>query len=572
MRTDDGTGSNRWDGATGAITAVREPAANGPAQPGRSPRAARGDWIAPDSGLPRFTGVLRPLVDGVASIKASVHAKLLAGFLVGALLLLGMAILSLIVIDRMSQRVEDLARLHERIDLARQMEYSVTAQSHYRAMALLTNDDSNNLKIAEAKRDFVGHLDALERISAPEHGRFFRRVREANDRFAASSERVLAQAEGGNTSEAMRMHLSEEHPVSHELEAAMRESEREALRDMTDAREHSASDRDLLLSTVGTFSAVSLGSALLLGFVLSWSFIRPVRTIDRLLATIAAGDFGQRIVVRNRDEFGTLSTNLNAMSAQLADLYERMQALNQVLQAKVADQVTELDRATGLKRYLSPQLADSILSGETDVKLTTRRKNLTIFFSDIRDFTAISERTEPEELVELLNNYLTEMTEIVFKHGGTLDKYIGDAIMVFFNDPVPCEDHPARAIEMALEMRAKIADLQQRWFAARQEPLTVGMGISTGYVTVGNIGSATRLEYTVMGNHVNLASRLAAKARSGQILVSERTLLAARDLVDATEIGRVRLKGVSRPIAIYEIRERGDTRAGGGGPGDAGSR
>jgi class 3 adenylate cyclase/CHASE3 domain sensor protein len=558
MRAGDGADEVRENTAAGADGVNQS---EGPLQADalrRPPDIDDGDGS--DSELPRFTGPLYPLVDGVARVQASVHTKLLVGFLIGALLLLGMAVLSLVVIDRMSGRVEDLARLHERIDRARQMEYLITAQSHYRAMALLTGDQSNNLKIAEAKRDFTAHLNSLETISGPQHADFFRRVRDADQRFAASSDRVLALAQAGNTDEAMRLHLSEEHPVSHELEAAMRESERESLRDMADAQGSYGSDRRLLMGMVGAFSVVSMASALLLGFVLSWSVIRPVRRIDRALATIAAGNFGHRVAVPNRDEFGTLSRNLNTTSAHLAELYGQLRALNSGLQAKVDEQVTALERAGELRRYLSPQLADSILSGGTAVNLASRRKNLTIFFSDIRNFTAMSERTEPEELVDLLNTYLTEMTEIVFQYGGTLDKYIGDAIMVFFGDPIPTTDHAARAVQMALDMRAKITELQQRWFVERQEFLTVGMGISTGYVTVGNIGSATRLEYTVLGNHVNLASRLAGKARPGQILISERTLLGSRDLVDATEVGRVRLKGVSRPIKIYEIDAKGSTQ------------
>ena len=133
-------------------------------------------------------------------------------------------------------------------------------------------------------------------------------------------------------------------------------------------------------------------------------------------------------------------------------------------------------------------------------------------------------RAEPEELVESLNYYLAAMTEIVFKHGGTLDKYVGDAIMVFFGDPVPIDDHAERAVKMALEMQEKLLELQHQWSMQIEEPLNVGMGIATGYVTVGNIGSLARMEYTVLGNYVNLAARLADQAEPGQILISDRTL------------------------------------------------
>ena len=222
----------------------------------------------------------------------------------------------------------------------------------------------------------------------------------------------------------------------------------------------------------------------------------------------------------------------------------------------------ELERTTRMKRYLSPQLAESILSGATDVDLISQRQELTILFSDIRGFTAMSERIEPEDLVDLLNQYLTEMTEMVFKHGGTLDKYIGDALMVFFGNPVPYDDHGQRAVKTALEMRARLVELPQAWAVEGRELLTMGIGITSGYVTVGNIGSPARMDYTVLGNQVNLASRLADKAEGGQILVSDRTLVTVRDLVDSKEIDQIQLEGVSRPIGIFEISEREATGGG----------
>ena len=251
-----------------------------------------------------------------------------------------------------------------------------------------------------------------------------------------------------------------------------------------------------------------------------------------------------------------LSQNLNQTTERLGRLYSELNSLNQNLQTKVDEQVQELERTTRMKRYLSPQLAESILSGGTDVDLSSRRQDLTTFFSDIRGFTAMSERLGPEELVDLLNQYLAEMTEIVFKHGGTLDKYIGDALMVFFGDPVPYEDRAERAVRTALEMRARLEVLQQLWMTQTKEFLTMGIGITTGYVTVGNIGSPSRMDYTVLGNQVNLASRLADAAKGGQILVSERTLIAVRGMVASTEIDQIQLEGVSRPITIFEINEK----------------
>lgn len=181
------------------------------------------------------------------------------------------------------------------------------------------------------------------------------------------------------------------------------------------------------------------------------------------------------------------------------------------------------------------------------------RRNLSILMSDIRGFTEMSERMEPEELIDALNQYFGAMTDVVFRHGGTLDKYMGDGILAFFGDPIPFEDHAERAVATAFEMREGLEGLRQRWMAQYQEELTIGIGISTGYVTVGNIGSASRIDYTVIGNHVNLASRLATTALAGQVLVTDRTMAAVKDLVDGSEVEVMTLKGVLRPVRVFQI-------------------
>ena len=511
-------------------------------------------WNFSDGGTSASRGPLSYLADVVAGINLSVHAKLLAGYLAGALLVLGMSILTLVVISNMNHQVSELTRLQNQVESATKKSSLVASQLDLMALALLTNDDSHYANSAAARREFSEVLALAESKGRVEQAEFFQRLREANDRFATAGAQVLAQS--GNPEEAIRIHIEEERPISVEVEQLLAELVSDANTQMKVAQTGFQSDRRLLSTLGWTFSGVGLAGALLIGFVMSLAFIRPVRRINSALAQIAVGDFTQRVVVPNRDEFGTLSTNLNRTTERLGQLYTELHSLNQNLQTRVDQQVQELERSTRMKRYLSPQLAESILSGGTDVDLSSRRQELTIFFSDIRGFTAMSERLEPEELVDMLNQYLAEMTEIVFRHGGTLDKYIGDALMVFFGNPVPYEDHAQRAVMTALEMRARLEELQQRWVTRNQELLTMGIGITTGYVTVGNIGSAARLDYTVLGNQVNLASRLADEAKGGQILVSERTVLAAGDMIHSTEIDSVQLKGVSRPIRIFEINDQ----------------
>ncbi|HEX2403399.1 MAG TPA: adenylate/guanylate cyclase domain-containing protein, partial [Acidimicrobiia bacterium] len=300
---------------------------------------------------------------------------------------------------------------------------------------------------------------------------------------------------------------------------------------------------------------VSLVTALALGAVLSWSVIRPVRKIDVALARIADGDFDQQVDVPNRDEFGRLTTNLNRTSSRLATLYNELTALNQDLEKTIEEQLKQLRRSEELRRYVSPQVADAILTEGSPVTLAPTRRNLSILVSDIRGFTEMSERMEPEELVDALNQYFGAMTDVVFSNGGTLDKYLGDGILAFFGDPIPFEDHAERAVASAFEMQRSLDRLRDMWMVQYEEDLTIGIGISTGYVTVGNIGSSNRIEYTVIGNHVNVASRLAMVASAGQVLVTDRTLAPVRNLVEATEVETLTLKGVQRQVRVFDIAQ-----------------
>jgi class 3 adenylate cyclase len=486
-----------------------------------------------------------------------VHTKLLAGFLLVAVLLLSMGTLSIVVLGRLNRQVETLTALNRQASEARDMIYEVTSQSHYRAMALLQlNDPTWTPKIYAAKDAFVANLSDMRTNGAPSELPLLDRLEAANEDFAASSDSVTQLFDEGRIKEALRVHIGQEHEISHVLEAQLNQLITDSQALVVTETENFASNRRFLTIAVATFSGVSLVVAMTLGAILSWSLIRPVRKVDQALGHIAEGHFDEHVDVPNRDEFGSLTTNLNRTSAQLATLYADLHTLNEHLQETVDAKVAELERASRLKRYLSPGLADSILSGSQDVTLGSSRKFLTTFFSDIRGFTSATERMEPEELVTELNDYFSAMTDIVFKHGGTLDKYVGDAVMVFFGDPIAQDDHAERAVLMGFEMLERIRALEDHWYRRYDVDFKIGIGIATGWVTVGDIGSPARSDYTVLGNQVNLASRLADKADPGQILVTERTMKAVEHLVEGREIDQVSLKGISRPIKIYEVLPR----------------
>ena len=212
--------------------------------------------------------------------------------------------------------------------------------------------------------------------------------------------------------------------------------------------------------------------------------------------------------------------------------------------------------AAKLAKYLPPQLYRSLFSGDKDVVIATERKKLTVFFSDIVNFAATTEQLQPEELTRLLNEYLSEMSAIATRHGGTVNKFIGDAMLVFFGDPDTkgvTEDAKA-AVAMALEMQQRLAELDEDWRRAGiQQPFRARMGINSGYCNVGNFGSGDRMDYTIIGAEANLAARLQSIAPPGGIVLSYETYALVRDLVSAHPLPEITMKGISRPVVPYEV-------------------
>jgi class 3 adenylate cyclase len=209
-----------------------------------------------------------------------------------------------------------------------------------------------------------------------------------------------------------------------------------------------------------------------------------------------------------------------------------------------------------ISRYLSPQLYKSIFAGEKDVAIQTERKKLTIFFSDIKDFTATTEQLQPEEITALLNEYFTEMSAIALKHGGTVDKFIGDAILIFFGDPESrgVREDAAACVDMAITMQRRMAELQAGWLERGLErPFKLRIGINTGYCTVGNFGSEDRMDYTIIGNEVNLAARLQSHAPLGGILLAHETYALVHKCVPCAEREPVTVKGFAKSIRNYEV-------------------
>ena len=242
----------------------------------------------------------------------------------------------------------------------------------------------------------------------------------------------------------------------------------------------------------------------------------------------------------------------------LATQLEKQKKVAEDAKAEAQLKTQQMEDVSGqLAKYLSPQIYESIFSGKQNVEVKSYRKKITVFFSDIVNFTVISDKLESEELTALLNFYLNEMSQIALKHGATIDKYIGDAIMIFFGDPESfgIEEDARRCVAMAVEMQQRMAELWGYWskhFGLKKD-LEIRVGINTGYCTVGNFGSEDRLDYTVIGAAVNLASRLESAATPSGILVSEETYFQVKDYFSFDAPQQLELKGLERGVSAYQV-------------------
>jgi class 3 adenylate cyclase len=240
-------------------------------------------------------------------------------------------------------------------------------------------------------------------------------------------------------------------------------------------------------------------------------------------------------------------------ATQLKEQTEQLSSWNRLLEERVATQLAEIERIGRLQRFLAPQVAQMIASSDAPEKaLASHRREVTVVFCDLRGFTAFTETSEPEEVMGVLHEYHESLGELIFRYEGTLDRFAGDGIMIIFNDPIPCADHTERAVHLALDMRARVETLSTHW-RRKGHTLGFGVGIATGYATLGQIGFEKRREYTAIGSVINLASRLCDEARPGQIVVGQRAFSSVEQHVEAASIGELTLKGFAKPVAAHEI-------------------
>jgi adenylate cyclase len=293
-----------------------------------------------------------------------------------------------------------------------------------------------------------------------------------------------------------------------------------------------AAVRQARLQAVGITAfmvVLGLGGAVALATALA----RPIHRLMEATDAVAHGDLSVSVPVTTRDELGVLTESFNRMARSLRE--------KEMIKRAFA-------------RYVAPEVVEEVLKDPEHAMVTGERREVTVLFCDIRGFTSMSEQLSPEQVVKVLNEFYTLMIETVRKHDGTLDKFLGDAVMAVFGALIAHPDHAARAVKTALDMRKAIADLGVRRRAAKQDAFEVGIGVSLGEVVAGTVGTEERMEYTVIGDSVNIASRLQDRAKPGSILLTRRTYEAVKDLVDAKSLGAMKVKGKEEEVEVYEVR------------------
>jgi adenylate cyclase len=247
-----------------------------------------------------------------------------------------------------------------------------------------------------------------------------------------------------------------------------------------------------------------------------------------------------------------LHDTVQAQSQRLEEQAGELTAWNKTLEERVAAQVGQIERIGQLKRFLAPQIAETIVSSGGEAILKSHRREIVVLFCDMRGFTAFSETTEPEDVMAVLREYHDALGPLIHRYEGTVHQFTGDGVVVYFNDPVPCLDPALRAVRLAVDMREAVARLARSW-ALRGHEIGFGVGIAQGYATLGQIGFEGRFDYSPIGTVINVGFRLCAEAKDGQILVTQRVAAAIDKVAELQQLGDIALKGLSRPIAVLNV-------------------
>jgi adenylate cyclase len=275
---------------------------------------------------------------------------------------------------------------------------------------------------------------------------------------------------------------------------------------------------------------IAIALSVFTSFVLARRLVKPIRALQKSATLVGMGQLEHRIEIHTGDELESLGEEFNRMT----------------------DKIAELENLGRLKRFFSPQLSELIVSSGDDSIIESHRREISVVFCDLRGFTAFSETHEPEEVMAVLREFHETVGPMIFRFVGTLERFAGDGLMVFFNDPVPCPDPAMRAVRMALAVREGMADLNEKWHKKGHD-LGMGMGIAQGFATLGRIGFEGRFDYAAIGTVTNLAARLSDKAADKQILINQRVYAEVGAFVDVEPVGEIVLKGLHRPVTVFNV-------------------
>jgi class 3 adenylate cyclase len=295
----------------------------------------------------------------------------------------------------------------------------------------------------------------------------------------------------------------------------------------------------MTIIVLGTIAAAML-LALLLGVLVARRISRPIDRLGEFAKALAARRFDERVVVKTSDELAVLAHTMNGAAAELRASEERIKQ--------------EVAIRADLGRYIPAELVDQIVRRERDMALGGTRQSITVMFADVVGFTPLTEQLAPEHVVTILNELFTILTGIVFRHGGTVDKFVGDCVMAIWNAPSPQPDHARRALEAAEDMLSWLETGNARWEQKYGVSIQLAIGVHTGEAIVGNVGSETRMEYTAIGDVVNVAARLETIARPQQILVTDAVREAAGPDFEYVDADLHRLSGRAEPVHLWEVR------------------
>ena len=475
----------------------------------------------------------------VARTRVSVRTKLLVAFLAIVVLLITVGAAGLQVLNTFNQRAEDLLRHQREIAAYRQLQHDTMAELYHVTSSLLGSNERTFKAALRRLTQFNYNLERLQFI-AKDEAELIGRVQQDYQRFILVVTQVVNFIQAGKVAEGLEFLHTQASPPAARLERLANELANRAEADMVESLDASRQSYVTSQWMVIGFAAGSIGLALVLGYAISESVVRPVKQMETRLQEIASGDFSQWVEVSNHDELGTLGTNLNQMNDELKRLYEQRE-----------QHIRFIRRTFG--RYLSNDVVANLLDSPDGLELGGEKRTVTILMSDLRGFTAVAEDLDAQEVMRFLNRYLEAMVNVILSYQGTIIEILGDGILVLFGAPTSRDDDPERAVACAVAMQLQIEGVNALLRKERLPEIEMGIGIHTGDVVVGNIGSEQRTKYGVVGSAVNLTGRLESYTTGSQILISPSTYAATAAILTIRQRLTVEPKGVPEPITIYDV-------------------